>query len=653
MRRIVCALVVGLLVALGSVGLGGAGAATAAASNSASNTQVSTSTDDFTFASFEADYYLARDSEHHSTLRTVETLVAEFPQTDQNRGIRRAIPNHYNGQPVDLSIVGVTDQNGDARNYETEEDEDNDDLTIVTIAADHFVHAAQTYAIEYTQRYVTQVPDDATSANANEFYWDVNGVGWAQSFGTVTARVHLDSVIADHFTGRTACYQGAEGSRAECADLQVDDQSGGVVIEASAAGLAPHENLSVAVGFGADTFVPRDDAYLSSGTGYLQLAGLAGLIVAGLIALIARLSRWRDHPGRGTIIPEYLPPKDVNPLVASNLHGAANKATAAEFLNLAVRHNIRVLEEPSKSALRAKPRYVLELVTASGLQNEELSLASALFGSALTPGSRRDLSKTDAKLGPKIYKIAASARKKTISAGYRRKPVGHMRSFILWLSTISFTLAIVFGVITAAQELGGPLPFLLLVATGILYVVTMAMVSNVRPVTEKGAELRDYLRGLEMYIKLAEADRLRVLQSPQGALRTEYRPAGETPWSSRSAADLAVEAQADAGQVDTAQVDTGQIVKLYEKLLPYAVLFGLEKEWSKQLGEYYDRDNSQPDWYYGSTAFNAGLFAVGIGALSATASSSWSGSSTSSSGGGSGGGGFSGGGGGGGGGGGV
>jgi uncharacterized membrane protein len=90
------------------------------------------------------------------------------------------------------------------------------------------------------------------------------------------------------------------------------------------------------------------------------------------------------------------------------------------------------------------------------------------------------------------------------------------------------------------------------------------------------------------------------------------------------------------------------VVKLYEKLLPYAVLLGLETEWAKVLGTYYENLGSSPEWYGGSTAFNAGLFASSMSALSSTAASAYSGSSSSSSSGFSGGGGSSGGGGGGG-----
>ena len=74
-----------------------------------------------------------------------------------------------------------------------------------------------------------------------------------------------------------------------------------------------------------------------------------------------------------------------------------------------------------------------------------------------------------------------------------------------------------------------------------------------------------------------------------------------------------------------------------------------EKEWAKELGEFYAEGES-PVWFSSSRPFTVGSFAAGVGSVSSTLSSSYSGSSSS---GGSSGGGSSGGGGGGGGGGGV
>lgn len=122
--------------------------------------------------------------------------------------------------------------------------------------------------------------------------------------------------------------------------------------------------------------------------------------------------------------------------------------------------------------------------------------------------------------------------------------------------------------------------------------------------------------GLQDYIKLAEADRLKVLQSPHGELTEKI----------------------DVG-------DKRQLIKLYERLLPYAILFGLEKDWAKELAGLYDTDT--PSWYGANGAFNAAYFASSVSSFSTASatvfappsSSSGSGFSGGSGGGGGGGGG--------------
>jgi hypothetical protein len=102
----------------------------------------SANTDDFVFASFNADYTLPRDDDGRSTLTTVETLVAVFPEFDQNRGIRRELFTQYDGHPIDLQIVSIADETGASREYQTDEGRD---VVTLTIAGADYVHGKQTY----------------------------------------------------------------------------------------------------------------------------------------------------------------------------------------------------------------------------------------------------------------------------------------------------------------------------------------------------------------------------------------------------------------------------------------------------------------------------------------------------------------------------
>lgn len=597
--------------------------------------------DDFTFASFDAVYELGRDEAKRSVLVTTETLVAIFPEFDQNRGIRRAIPLDYDGHPTDIRIESVTDAAGTARPYEVAEDE-NGEFLLVTIAADDFVHGEQTYVIRYRQQNVTLQPDDAP---IDEFYWDVNGTGWAQSFGRVRAEVRMSADVGDGFNGDTACYRGWSGSGTPCESLATVDASPPVVL-AEAAALGPYENLTVAIGFDAGTFEPRDASFLASPA---AIAGGIAAVLAGLAlatAIVLRTVRWRNHPGRGTIIAQYEPPEGVSAMVAADLVGHAEKGVTATILERAVDGELRVIETGRK-------KYAVEFVGGEPGDAHARSIVSALFRGGPVPGARRQLKSTDTALGRRLLSIRQSVGKGVVSAGLRRRPDRGMRALLAAGAIGAATLSVVFGVMALDDRRGGAWPAVLFIGAILAAIATVFVVADVRPLTERGRELRDHLDGLRLYIRLAEADRLRVLQSPSGALRVERPAAASVVSGANAGGATAADAATATALAPVANLDPAVVLKLNERLLPYAVLFGLEREWSRELAALYEERGEEPTWYSGRSGFNAGAFSVAVSSFSSASSSSWSGSSSSSSSSGSSGGGSSGGGGGGGGGGGV
>jgi len=570
---------------------------------------VSAGVDDFIFDSYDAEIFLDRDAEGRSTLRTVETFVAVFPP-NQNRGMLRAIPNAYKGEPVDIGGITVADETGAARAFDVETD---DGFIVVTSAASSFVEGAQTYVFSYTQSNVTRFADDT---NADEFYWDINGTGWGQPFGSVTATIHLGEGLGDALIAQPDCYWGVSGSTETC---EIVD-AGGDSFVASHGPAAPGENMTVAFGFAPGTFVARDKSYFGSAAGYGQSAGLVVAIGALMWAVSTRRRKLADAAGRPTIIAEYAPPGSVSILTSALIIKERERAIAALILDFAVRGNLRLLEVETRGFLRSRTDYNLELLDSRDVGDNELDVLRALFGQSLQHGAIRELKAQDATLSQRLYKLLRRESSGLVKAGYRRKLVA--KNYLpLALVPIGLGLSVFFGVALIGGFHGGVTPLLVLFAAALSGLFASVLLVR-HPLSEKGAELRDHLKGLELYIRLAEADRLKMLQSPTGALREENSSTGEV-----------------------------NVLKVYEKLLPYAVLFGLEEMWSTELSRHYAE--SSPDWYHGTAAFSGAAFATSISDVSSSIASSYSGSASSSSSGGSGGGGSSGGGGGGGGGGGV
>jgi uncharacterized membrane protein len=82
--------------------------------------------------------------------------------------------------------------------------------------------------------------------------------------------------------------------------------------------------------------------------------------------------------------------------------------------------------------------------------------------------------------------------------------------------------------------------------------------------TEKGVQMKEYLLGLREYLKVAEEDRIKFHNAP------EKRP------------------------------------EVFEALLPYAIVFGVEKQWAKEFEEIY---KNQPEWFESkNSSFNINTF---------------------------------------------
>ena len=598
--------------------LSGAAPATATSVSATAAGTVRADTSDFSFESFDADYTLTRNANKDSALRTVETLVADFPSYDQNHGIVRAIPLTYQHTDLHLSVVSVTDGAGGSIPFQRDDEDGFAQLKIGS--ADSYVHGRQTYVITYSQRYVVRPFADTGD---DEFYWDVNGTAWAQPFGRVSARLHLDSALTSALTGDSSCYVGEQGSRTKCDVSSASAAAGGSVISVSQASLAPNQNITIAVGFASGTFAPPPDARDAFPFAVLPwiLLALAALILTGIV--VARVVLWRTPRGRGIIVPQYTPPPGVFPALAATLLKREDRALPAQLVGFAVAkvaaivdHSDAAQEKPFGLRLLADPATVTD--------DAERDILTRVFGAA-EPGHEEVLDPTNQVLGDRLAGLGGALDTLVRERGLRARPTSRLPFFarsgmvlilIAWI--VLFAWASNEDATTAV--LGWGFAGIIVAAVAVFI---LARVPDL--LTAKGVELRDYLLGLRDYLALAEADRFRVLQSPEGAERVDAR-------------------------------DGSAVVKLNEKLLPYAIVWGVEKEWMRELAHSYEVTATQPEWMPGAT--NPALLPLQVAAFStlyqgapfATTPpvSTYSGSGGSSFTGGASGGGFSGGGGGGG-----
>jgi uncharacterized membrane protein YgcG len=570
--------------------------------------------DDFEFESMTVEYSLSRDADGTARLHAVETLVALFPEYDQNRGIVRDIPTNLGRVDTGLDVRSVTDEAGQAVPYSESRwsDYDGNEYLSLALGTDDFVHGRTTYVIEWTAHDVI-----GTFDTGQEFYWDVNGTGWAQPFGEVSASLTLSPELRAATTGETACFFGYESSPDTC---EIEATDAGVEIEPVALGSG--QNVSMVVGFEPGTFragTPVDQTWPFVVLPWVLLGVLA---LAGLLAALFRLFLWRHAPGRDIIVPEYEGPENLGVMSAAVLIGRPGAALPAQIVKLAVDDIVRLVEDPDAPEHR---RFRLDVIDRSAAVHapDERALTK-LFEKSTKDGASLVLDRKNRKLGDRVASLTAQARGSLRPRFLDRGDRSPLRRVIFWpaLAVLVGTIGLV--VLCGIEDVGSTLLSITIPVAIVGSFVVMGFSGKPERRTEKGTAVYEQLLGLRDYLQLAEADRLRVLQSPEGAVRTRIDPN-----------------------------DSAAIVKLYERLLPWAIVWGVEEQWAAELAAHYS-ETTPPS---SSLQFSSGLSSLGsLGSTFAASSfattppvssSSGSGGSSSSSGFSSGGG-FSGGGGGGG-----
>ena len=585
MKKLIFGLVAGLLLAFGAMPVRAA------------------NVDNYSITNYDVKMTLGRDSENRSTLRTVETITAQFPDFDQNHGLERIFVKEYNGHSTSLELVSVTDEKGNSLPYGW----NGDALRIGE--SNKYVHGEQKYVITYTQRDVTRYYADT---GKDEFYWDVIGVEWRVPIENAKVVLTVANGDDTKVVAGPFCHQGATGSTTKCEVSETPDplqDTSSLIYTAQTSTIGNGHGMTLVLGFEKGTFAEYKMSLFEQIVS-IWLWAQAGLSAVGVALAAFVMTRWNNLLGRkkeiGTIVPEYLPPHDTSVTTSARSGGYIRSVMTAQLIDLAVRHYIKIYEVKEKSTFKPA-EYEIEIIKdISDLKWEEQEILKDTFGAtSAVVGQRLNLKtlqnntayftrtlNNDTDLDKRIrgdygLQIGDEKLKKTM----RRAALGVVILGVLTLSPVLLIIALIFFVFSFLSY----------------------------RLTDKGLELKRYLEGLKMYIGVAEEERIKMLQSPEGA-----------------------EKVASVSSVS----DNDQLVKLYEKVLPYAILFGQEKQWNKQIGSYYEASGSQPDWYAGqSGVFNAVAFSSAMNSFSSASNSA---SSSSSSSGGSGGGGSAGGGGGGG-----
>lgn len=599
------------------------------------------STDDFYFSDFTADYYLTKDVKGISHLKVVEQLTAEFPNYDQNKGIRRQIP-YTNNAGRNLTMDGLTRSDITVlRNGEEEpiwSIERNGNFYEVSTGTDDYVQGTQVYTLKYEfQRVITDFQD------YQELYWDTVGNGWSQRFDKVTARVHLEDNSG--WTGRSWCYVGKYGDSGQerCSITETDDGAEFVVFNVNA-----NENLTFDLEFKPGSFVVPEPE-----KSYMLVAMMVGAAIFVALCLISPLrkfirTRIKAKEYKAIFVkPEYQPNPNYSIAEMDEIYiGKKKDSKVAVLLDMIVNKKISIAKNETSSSKSGK--WIIIINSMDGLTNEGVTLLTILNGGTV-PQTGDEVEIKTRTATPQLVKLAKQFESEVLTklkehdlvepgfktsgmSGYEPMTAGSIFTILLifgfpvigTLAGFLDSLLAEDGVLMGKYPVGLHVFLPVMVSLFVFWIVAWAVL---RFFTEKymyhtssGLKAARYMDGLRLYIEMAEAERLKMLQSVEGA---DVSPEG--------------------------------VMKLYEKLLPYAAVFGLEESWMNELKKYCQvMEIQEPDFLANGIVVSELSRSMRAAASAANSSSHYSSGSISGGGGsssgfsGGGGGGFSGGGGGGG-----
>lgn len=304
---------------------------------------------------------------------------------------------------------------------------------------------------------------------------------------------------------------------------------------------------------------------------------LAPAIVILVLGIIARNFATQHVTSR---VVQYAPERSSTVLRDALLIDADRRAASAALIDLAVKRKVRLIVGSGR-----RDPIGVEVEPGVVFTSEELALLDALFGADHTSGRVRRFSSDRRALTGRIKTLLLGIEDALARDGLTTErrvgwPGGTLR-LLAYLGMLVEALLIMFALLNNSWP-ALVVTLVALVATIATIFVTPAWWRKYRP---EGQAKREHLAGLRRYVALAEADRLRVLQSPSGAeLRADVPgaaiPAGQASRGSASAAGPT----ATAHPPDAAPpAEPRERFHLHERLLPYAVLFGLEREWVAKL----------------------------------------------------------------------
>lgn len=564
---------------------------------------------DWYIKDFQSEVTVNKDS----SLLIKETILADCGNLPDKHGIFRVLPTQTQKTSAEtiktpIELISITDSKGNSLKYSTINNSSDHTITWKIGDPNITVHNVNEYEITYKVKNAVRFDNN----NFDELYWNLNGNFWDIETDKYSAKITFPAEVKQS-NATVNMYSGSFGNNSNSLTTYEWLNDDSLSISATQP-LKIKQGITLSATFPKNIFTPYAPTFFEKYGQYFWF-------LIPLMAFILCFSFWydngRDPKINSAIAPMFEIPEDLDPLTMGLITSSGSMKThyvTATIINLAVKGYITI-EEIKKKSTFSKSDYALtlkkndfKLLSFSEQQvikkifvlekNSETVRLSSLENNFYTTLSliRRDvydnLIKQDI-FTPSIVKNAFLPGNIQI-----KRMVVPIAVSLYMIMDIFLIASSMFGFRT--QPLS-PYAWISLILPIPIFLFFLFLMPKL---TLKGAKLLLLIKGFKMYIEKAE----------------KYRQ------------------------------QFNEKENIFEKFLPYAILFGITDKWIKAMKNIYGEQylaSYHPYWYYGPSIsnFDFDSFATSLNNLSSSMSSTLSSSPSSS---GSGGGGFSGGGGGGG-----
>jgi uncharacterized membrane protein len=546
---------------------------------------------DWYIQNFDTNISVNKDS----SLLITENITADCGNLLDKHGIFRVLPTETktdNGiYKTPIKLVSITDFNGNPYKYSIINDYSRHTVTWKIGDPNMTVQGVNYYRIVYKVKNAVRFGN----TNFDELYWNLSGNFWTIDIDNFSAGISFPSEI-NSSNAKVNFYTGFLGAKGQDATYSWDNN---VLNFKATQPFYPGQGITASITFPKNIFTPYVPTFWEKYGDYFWYLTFS----IPLAIFIFAFSKWRkygkDPKMKKPIPPEFGIPDNITPAQMGVVlsHGFwKNSFITAMIINFAVKKIIIIKELDEKILFFKYKDYELEKSEnydkIDALSKTEKYLIGALF-------SGKDNVKISSLKANMFYQSALEigrlAKKDAVDNGWTAAKS----------STYSIAFIIIGSIVVCLSVWANALSvklFLSVLLSGIILIL-FGLVMPKR--TQKGVDLLFKIKGFERYMKQAEDYRQQFYEKEN----------------------------------------------IFDKFLPYAIVFGIAELWAKKMQLIYGEDyfkNYHPVWLVGvaSANFDLNSFTSQLNSITASISNNTGGSSGAGGGGGSGGGGGGGGGGG-------